>query len=208
VAGLKLVVFFERVFFGQISSVLRFKYAFHVGEAGVESVRIHDWARVYWQNAQGERVYNPGGIDPPDDVLALYENDAGERSGYRYVRPQEDDVSDSDEYVVTYQGEVVRDVTLDDERFKSGDFEVLAFGTRREVREASTAFRNTLEPIPVDVEAIEDLSWEDMLALARPRGWTQNDGRQAIVEWMVGLPGVEESVDVDVEVGAEEQEAE
>ena len=45
--------------------------------------KIHDWNRVYWNNAKGTREYDPNGIDPDDSVMCIYENSHGDRVAYR-----------------------------------------------------------------------------------------------------------------------------
>lgn len=148
--------------------------------------RIHDWTRVYWRNASGERVYDPEDINPPEEVLALYENGAGERVGYRYATDQ-DDVPEGNEYVVIYDGEIVRDIELEGEKFAEDEkFEVLAFGTRRRAREASTALRSMMEPVPSDREELAEMDWDELVELAKPRGYNQNDGRETIENELAG----------------------
>lgn len=161
--------------------------------------KVQDWSRRYWRNASGERVYDPDEINPTEEVLCLYENDIGEQVGYRFATDQ-DDVEG--EYVVIRDGEVVRDVELEGPNFE-GEFDVLAFDTRAEAREACRDYREILKAVP-SAEEIEDVDWQELLEIARPRGLSQRDGRETIQdelrpEWREAGQDEEEAEEAEAE---------
>lgn len=51
--------------------------------------KIHDWNRVYWNNAQDTREYDPTGIDPAPEVMCIYENDHGDQVSYQLTERNE-----------------------------------------------------------------------------------------------------------------------
>lgn len=141
--------------------------------------RIHDWRRVFWQNASGERVlnrtqdedYDGEAEDFDEDVLAVYENSRGERVSYAYA-PEESDAK----YEVRLNGELVEDITLSGENFDDEEFEELTFETRNEAREAASDLQRMLAPI--DEEMLEDdedgYDYQELQELAKARGIQAN----------------------------------
>ncbi|MFB6237032.1 MAG: hypothetical protein ABEH81_01545 [Halopenitus sp.] len=141
--------------------------------------KIHDWTWAYWSNADGSReMVNGDDVEPsdfPEEVLASYENERGDTVSYEFAP---EDVEG--EYVVRLNGRIPEDIGLEGNNFDGEEFESLVFDTREEAREAAADLRRMIRP--VDEDELEEMSWDEMVEMAKPYGLSQNDGKEAVRE--------------------------
>ena len=168
--------------------------------------KTHDWRHAYWRNRDASRVFDEEELEPPEPVLSVFLNERGEQVALQYVEYEEqehevevtvenedgEEVTETEvetiqvatgppgvpedteaKYAVTYNGELVTGVDVGDGK------QDLLFGTRGDARQAASELRKMMPPIP-DEEELDEMEWDELLEVAKARGFTQNDGREAI----------------------------
>lgn len=148
-----------------------------------------------------EEAFEEAGFSLEGWELSVFMNDRGETVSYGYVLREEVEneegeieegpayaprgVSEGEgsKYAVTLNGTLVENVELEIGG-ESVYFDALTFDTRRDAREAATAFRRLLPPI--DEEKLEEMEYDELVELGKPRGFSQNDGRETIVAGLTG----------------------
>lgn len=171
--------------------------------------KIHDWSRVYWNNASGDREYDPQNIsdDLPDSVKCVYQNEAGDQVDYRLA---DDEAEHGRKYEVRFNRDLITDVEFpqdsrwfhaeeeleEDDEQRPAELEVAAFDTRAEAREFSAAWRE-------DFGSPEDLGYVDYSEEELLEEYEYDEVREIAAD--LGIRGNQSHEDLAAQISGEEE---
>lgn len=159
--------------------------------------KIHDWVRIYWRNASGDREYFMEDDLTEDDVAesvrCIYQNEHGDTVAYRIA---DEDADHEHKYEVTFNGGVIEDYSLegwegDEDREAEG--ELAAFDTRGTAREFAAQWRRE-HGSPEDLgypqyerDELEEMDYQDELRpLAQEHGIRADQSQEDLVAQLSG----------------------
>lgn len=159
--------------------------------------KIHDWSRVYWRNASGDREFfladdlNEDNV--PDEVRAMYRNDHGDEVAYRLA---DEEAEHGLKYEVTFNGEVIRDVTIDaweGDEDREPEVELAAFGTRADARKFASEWRKAYGS-PEDLgyveydedELLNEMDYDEVVEIAQDLGIRADQSHEDLAAQIAG----------------------
>jgi len=162
--------------------------------------KIHDWSRVYWRNASGEREYfMEDDLDEDsvaDETRCIYRNEEGDEVAYRVADPE---AEHGQKYEVTFNGEVVEGVSfpegsrwLKEDTEREADVELAAFGTRADAREFSAAWRedfgspDALGYVTYDEDELLEMDYDEVVDVAQDIGIRGNQSHEDLAAQIAG----------------------
>lgn len=168
--------------------------------------KIHDWARIYWRNASGEREFfladDLSEEDVGENVRCVYRNEHGDEVAYRVADPE---AEHGEKYEVTFNGEVISDVVLegwerpdadeDDEEedeLEPGEVELAAFSTRGAAREFSAQWRReygspeALGYSQHEEDELLEMEYDEVVEIAQEMGIRSNQSHEDLAAQIAG----------------------
>lgn len=166
--------------------------------------KIHDWNRVYWRNASGDREYFMGDDleegDVPEAVRCMYRNEHGDTVAYRLA---DEEAEHGQKYEVTLNGEVIsgveftdagadRWVDADEEDGRNAEVEIAAFSTRGDSREFAAAWRDEfgspedLGYVQYEEDELLELDYDEVVEIAQEQGIKSNQSHEELAAQISG----------------------